>query len=265
MINFPQDVQEFTNRLPQHPSSLDILVVRRQSTNDPTAFRDFNVRRDRIARALLWLKQNNKYYYDITIDNEALSSLPENGSVTHLLPQLQDDQTIEENSGDDENDENTISSTFVPLLPNTHREDVAINDTLDRIQNNNHQLMWPVIEGNPINEFQTPGYMARAFPTLYPYGLADLRSGRPRDIKPAKYFRHLMWYKDMRFAQHTRWRYFALNSSMRWRTLQEGAVFVKQNIKDNQIDVTDIQEMISSGDKQLADRIMRYGEGLRDS
>ena len=69
----------------------------------------------------------------------------------------------------------------------------------------------------------------------------------------------------MRFAQHTRWRYFALNSSMRWRTLQEGAVFVKQNIKDNQIDVTDIQEMISSGDKQLADRIMRYGEGLRDS
>ncbi len=27
VINFPQDVQEFTNQLPRHPSSLDILVV----------------------------------------------------------------------------------------------------------------------------------------------------------------------------------------------------------------------------------------------
>ena len=60
--------------------------------------------------------------------------------------------------------------------------------------------MWPEIEGSPINEFQTPGYIARAFPTLYPYGKADLRSERIRDIKPAKYFKHLLWYKDGRFA-----------------------------------------------------------------
>jgi hypothetical protein len=52
---------------------------------------------------------------------------------------------------------------------------------------------------------------------------------------------------------------------MRWRALQEGVVFVKQNINDSQIDVTDIQEMISNRDKQLADRIMKYGEGLRGS
>ncbi len=52
---------------------------------------------------------------------------------------------------------------------------------------------------------------------------------------------------------------------MRWWALQEGAVFVKQNLNDNKIDVTDIQEMISNGNKQLADRIMRYEEGLRDS
>jgi hypothetical protein len=110
-----------------------------------------------------------------------------------------------------------------------------------------------------------PRYMARAFPTLYPYGLADLRSEHPRDIKPAEYFKHLIWYKDGRFARHTRWRYFALISSMRWRALQEGAVFVKQNINDNQIDVTDIQEMISSSNKQLVNRIMRYEEGLRGS
>ena len=105
--------------------------------------------------------------------------------------------------------------------------------------------------------------MTRAFPTLYPYGTGDLRSERPREIKPAEYFKHLMWYKDGRFARHFRWRYFALNSRMRWSALQEGKVYVRQNLSDTQIDVSDIQEMIAQGDQNLADKIMRYGEALR--
>ncbi len=52
---------------------------------------------------------------------------------------------------------------------------------------------------------------------------------------------------------------------MRWRALQEGSMFVKQNLNEDQLEVTDIQEMINNGDKHLADRIMRYGEGLRGS
>src|SRR6266536_6141340 len=52
---------------------------------------------------------------------------------------------------------------------------------------------------------------------------------------------------------------------MRWSALQEGQVYVKQNLRDEQIDVTDIQEMIANGDNKMADRIMRYGEGLRGS
>jgi hypothetical protein len=45
--------------------------------------------------------------------------------------------------------------------------------------------------------------------------------------------------------------------------LQEGHVYIKQNLSDRTIDVTDIQKTIANGDKNLADRIMRYGEGLR--
>jgi ATP-dependent DNA helicase PIF1 len=105
--------------------------------------------------------------------------------------------------------------------------------------------------------------MVKAFPALYPHGLAGLRSVREREVKPAEYFKHLLWYKDGRFARHPRWRYFASNSSMRWRALQEGQVYVRQKLSDGQIDVADIQEMIANGDKNLADRIMRYGEGLR--
>ncbi|GES78966.1 replication protein A 70 kDa DNA-binding subunit-like [Rhizophagus clarus] len=138
VINFPQDVQEFTTHLPHHLSSLNILIVRCQSANDSMAFRDFK----------------------------------------------------------------------------------------------------PEINSSPINEFQMVRYIVHAFLTLYLTGQADLHAERVKDIKPAKYFRHLMWYKDEK-------------------------VYVKQNLNDKQLDVAGIQEMIAGGDKQLTDQIMRYGEGLR--
>ena len=131
-----------------------------------------------------------------------------------MLPRVQDDKIINEND-DTENDDDTVMHTFVPSLPKNQREETAINNTLKRMQSENPHTMWPKIDGCPINEFQTIGYIVRAFPTLYPTGHADLRAGRLKDIKPAEYFKHMMWYKDGRFARYTRWRYFALNSVMR--------------------------------------------------
>ena len=43
VINFLQDVHEFTKRLPRIPSSIDILIVCRHSADEPTVFRDFVV------------------------------------------------------------------------------------------------------------------------------------------------------------------------------------------------------------------------------
>ena len=57
-------------------------------------------------------------------------------------------------------------------------------------------IMWPNIDAIPVNEFQTPGYIACAFPTLYPTGAVDFCSERIRDVKPAEYFSHLLRYKD---------------------------------------------------------------------
>ena len=59
VINFPQDIKEFTTRLPRHPSTLEVLIMRRQSSNNLERFRDFKVRHAKVARALYWLKCNN--------------------------------------------------------------------------------------------------------------------------------------------------------------------------------------------------------------
>ena len=41
-----------------------------------------------------------------------------------------------------------------------------------------------------------------------------------------------MMYDDNRFTKHPRFRFFALNTEMRWRALQTGRVYVKQHPGD---------------------------------
>ena len=266
VINFPQNVEEFATRLPRYPSSLNVLLVRRHSANDLGTFKDFKVRRMKVTHALYWLKKNNRYYRDIDIDNEMLQSLPDDGYIGDRLQHVQmniEDMEEDEESQDDDNDIK-ITRTFVPMAPLAPSEDSAIKSTLKRMQNKENLMDWPQITDSPINEFQTVGYIACAFPTLYPTGSADLHAERIRKVNPAEYFKHLLLYKDGRFGRHSRWRYFALNSQMRWRALQEGKIYVKQNLNDECITITDIKEKIE-GDNHFADRIMRFRVGLRGS
>ena len=85
-------------------------------------------------------------------------------------------------------------------------------------------MKWPTCGSTPISEFTTEGYWTQAFPTLFPTGAGDFRSPRVRSVTLADYLKHLMRYKDGRFAQHPRFRYFALNTLMRWRALETSRV-----------------------------------------
>ncbi len=99
---------------------------------------------------------------------------------------------MDEDLNENENRDDTIMHNFVSSPPPTNRKDVAINNTLNCMQTENPPVIWPQIDGNPINEFQTPGYIARAFLTLYPTSDADFHRSHPREIKPAEYFKHLL-------------------------------------------------------------------------
>lgn len=60
VLNMPQDVQGFLDRLPCHVSRLPILVLRRHGQQNTHA--DFRVRRDKVLTALQWLQLNNQCY-----------------------------------------------------------------------------------------------------------------------------------------------------------------------------------------------------------
>jgi hypothetical protein len=48
-------------------------------------FKDVRVRKQKVLNALVWLINNNPYYSQITINEDALNSLPENGVPPDLM------------------------------------------------------------------------------------------------------------------------------------------------------------------------------------
>jgi hypothetical protein len=188
-----------------------------------------------------------------------LKLLPNNGPIDDYFLQV---QRNDNNSNDDDNEtKDMVTRNFVPVVPSSNREDNAINEVIARMQAKTTPIEWPNINSTPVNEFRTPGYITCTFPTLYSYENADLHAERIRDVKPAEYFQHLLKYKDGRFARHTRWRYFALNSQMRWKVLQEAKVYVKQSLDGEQLIVEEVREIIKKN-SHLADQVIRFGEGL---
>ncbi|CAB5207957.1 unnamed protein product [Rhizophagus irregularis] len=59
-------------------------------------------------------------------------------------------------------------------LHDADRLDSETDDALAHMQSESGSVMWPNIDDTAINEFNMPGYIAHAFPTLYPTGSADL-------------------------------------------------------------------------------------------
>ncbi|KAI3949440.1 hypothetical protein MKX01_000088 [Papaver californicum] len=109
--------------------------------------------------------------------------------------------------------------------------------------------------GEVIDEFTREGYITMAFLALFPYGTADLRQLRLRKVGECQYFQHLMKYRDGRFAQDSRFRYFALNSLTRWRALSLGSVYVKNHPQDGELSIQSIRDMVSSKDSRLISRV----------
>ena len=232
------------------------------------------VRRQQVLEALVNLKRNNKYYENIEIDSEALEALPEDGELEdlHVIRKGNDDASFEDISpvgaiadeAKEQKETNEVhfshSVVLSAALNLTERQkldkfidslgnksaDKQAEEKGDSCKENCDQqdhMSWPTYGSNPISEFTTEGYFTQAFPALFPMGAGDFRSPRLRSVTLGEYLKHIMRYIDGRFARHPRFRYFALNTMMRWRALETAQGFVKQNPSDAAITVEELREM----------------------
>ncbi|KAK3907787.1 ATP-dependent DNA helicase [Frankliniella fusca] len=269
VINFCQDVNSFTKQLPMKLKDLpSILTVK--FDNKVSNAHYFRVRAEKVVNALKWLKANNPWYADIEINEENLQLLPEDDNVYNVFESVcvssesssnfhtdidgEETETDEEYSDNMQNSDAEFANVYVSGLPQVNAE-----STENQIKSH---LEWPIIDDKPINEFSTEGYICRAFPTLFCYGTADLRSGRLHSVSAGEYFKHLLNYKDGRFARHLTFRFFALNSWMRWSALDDGKLFIKNNKEFENMTIARLKTLLQEK-PHLIKKLMYYSSNLR--
>ena len=256
VLNLPQNIQQFINKLPVNVSDLPILTVTRQGAQGTHC--NFRVRRNKVVSALQWLKYNNKFYMDIEIDFDSVQRLPVDGIPDALLnfelPQNNKEPTANQGPPTEETSDdvcNNPSTSFIPGVQPMQTEEQAIRS----IVAGNDPLEWPPVETTPINEFSTEGLATMVFPTLFPYGKGDPTcKGRHRAVTLAEAFKHLEHYCDIlpdgihywRFASHPRFPYWALNMKQRHELLTQSRVYIQQHPCDANLTVEQLQEMVGT-------------------
>jgi ATP-dependent DNA helicase PIF1 len=274
VITFSQDITQLCTTLPRLPEQLDILVVRRNDPTYSTAYKDFRVRKDKVFRLLRFLKEHNRYYTDITIRSPESVDLPKDDSILDRLPltEPRDDNPVQPASGSTHpesatSDEEPASqelaheqNSFVPSLAPLPSEQDAITTAMTDsglASCNAAPLPWPPT-GPALSEYSTLGLFSMAFPTLFPLALADISLRRDRKIELHEWVKHLMRYRDSRFATHPRFRFFALNVIFRHRSMQRGKYLFSRNISHRNMTIGQLKEALSRHDgPRLAADIVR--------
>lgn len=146
---------------------------------------------------------------------------------------------------------------------NTFEElDEIIQKNLNR-NANAPTIAWPAIYNTPINEFKEENYITSAFPKLFPTGKADLRSGRKSKLTDNQYFTYLLSYKDQRFSMHPRFRYFALNSLLRWKSNTNAKMFIKRNFLNSLTSSQIVYKLMN--DQKFVDSVRTSNKEVRST
>ena len=161
-------------------------------------------------------------------------------------------------------EDQTDVATFIPVLARKMTEKETIRKSVQHKQQTKDQIvLWPENGSVPIDEFKTEGYISGAFPTLFPTGEADFLAPRQQPVTVGVYFKHLMMFEGGRFAKHPRFRYFALNTEMRWRSLQIGRVYINQHPEDARFTLDNLRDMVGREGEFFTNRVMHFASSLR--
>ena len=123
VINFRQDVNEYITKLPIDPSTLPSTIIFYKDTKFGLA--NFRVRSKKILDALIWLKNNNIYYHNITINYSVLNKLPSDGNIQSMLPNVNASEINEENYHQYNAE---LEENYVPLFEHINQQERIFNE-----------------------------------------------------------------------------------------------------------------------------------------
>ena len=236
------------------------------------------MRRYTVQAALIWLKCHNPIYFDIIISQERLNQLPENGSINIHTVEI---ESIDGNKDQgpapqqvDPGETDGETASYVTLPDPSINIQKQVEQVVEEIVGPEHgpvtvkrnivTIPSPTRDDIPVSEFTTHTFLSLAFLCLFSHCISDFNMNRPRTCNSlSERADHLMWYRDGRFAQHKYFKFIVHNMIMRKRTSEHSALIVKQQLGDEHLSVSDLQQKIGNGDSLVAEKILYFGACLR--
>ena len=124
------------------------------------------------------------------------------------------------------------------------------------------------VRRTPIAEFNNSELLlSMAFPTLYPSVAGEFVRPRLREVDLLAYARHIICYKDGRFARHPRFRFAVFNSLLRRQMAARAGFYVKARGGTGDISVGEIREQFDGpdGGRSLINSIIQFTSNVKGS
>jgi hypothetical protein len=207
--------------------------------------------------------------------------LPDDGDIvdrlphTHSCPVDRDEHIIADESSDSfpHSESSFVSDSlleeenvFVPdIVPGTTELDAICNGMHEHCLSTSPELPlpWPST-GGALSEYTTDSLFTMSFPSLFPLEEADFKVPRERKLELYELVKHLMRYRDSRFATHPQFRFFALNLIFRHCAMHQGRFLFMRDVGQRNMTVAQLGNALQ-GDNgaQLASKIIRCVKTVR--
>ena len=300
VINIAQDISKICKILPRLPSNCNIFTVRSRRGSDPSHYKDFKVRRERVHKWLLFLKKWNPAYRNIDICLVNLNALPLDNSVYENLHEVvvdnilndavhdnihnadnvesdNDDDGIQDGPIDNELDDGILHTGIALEIQNINVANAIVADLLHPPLNNDI-IEWPQLNPLPLDEYNTPYLLTNAFPCLFPFGNGDV-TDKIRNIHVTlnDACNHYLKYGKLNtdaimvhpFASDMKFCHYIQDMDERHRIQSQASIYLQKNPLDANLTVGALQEIARGYDNVSAFatemRMRRYAGNILGS
>ena len=291
---FRKDLASVCTNLPRKKFKI-INVIHEYATGstDEASFthQTFKVRRDKVLKALIWLKEHHSGYKEIVIDEANLDWMCGKGEDTLSLENVDiSDHIVDKSIPEDltetvaegQTDPNIIDAKDMDMEFNgvamEQAQDTYNKETKKLIQSLTSDIdktgcdaipvmMLPQVSEDPIDEYSQPHIFANAYPWLFPGGFGDCSSTICHDKTGAmNWCRMLIRFSDGRFMRDPVFSFHLLNFVQRHVNNKDAVFFVNRYLKDKIMTVEDIRSQIENKNFDFVHRIQQYaGTKIRGS
>ncbi|KAJ7703571.1 hypothetical protein B0H17DRAFT_922117, partial [Mycena rosella] len=183
------------------------------------------VLKERVMKALAWLKVHNHLYRDVLVDKSVLCEHDNNDllpfHIQHISPSAGIDLTTSDY---------VPGSSFLPNPPFVVVADVDRNapshflraEALKHLKKSSNNYVEVPHDRKAVNKFNNPDLFPMMYLTLLPYGFGGLEDPRRRTpLSFKRHVKHLFNLVDRRFQEHYSFLFTAFNTRYAFASLRQ--------------------------------------------